>query len=72
MVYMPPYMAAPTREMLPMINPPDHALYLICLANMGDGGSQYAAAETSGTPQPTVRTAGAPARTFQRGAFLDY
>ena len=56
---------------LPMINPPDHALYAYMFSQHWET-VQYAAAETSGTPQPTVRTAGAPARTFQRGAFLDY
>ena len=54
---------------LPMINPPDHALYAYMFSQHWE---TVAPNMLQPKPQPTVRTAGAPARTFQRGAFLDY
>ena len=59
---------------LPMVNPLDHASYAyVVLPTLGDGGSHYAAAGNLCNIQPvTVRTAGAPACTFQKGAVLDH
>ena len=56
-----------------MVILPDHASYAYMFSQLWETVAPYTLQpETSGTPQPTVRTAGAPARTFQRGAFLDY
>ena len=56
-----------------MVNPPDHASYAFVFSQLWQTvAPNTLPPETSGTSQQTVRTAGAPARTFQEGAFLDH